>query len=404
MNKKKVLVTYGWCRTSYVAVKSLSRAGFEVYVCDSNTMAMSRFSRYTTGFFKVSPPFENPTQYYKDIANLCEKHKIDYVLPVHEEGVFLKNKSVDSTFYKKVVYSEKKNIEKALDKFEIMNIASDAGLNVPKTYHISSHAEAIHTIESLLQTFGSVIIKPRWGNSGKGVHLIQNLNDAEIALEQYYAAYKNSNSPFPLVQEYVKGSIYGACFLAIEGEIKYFFGEKYIRSKSNGMGTSVLREPCHWQQLEAEARKLVSSLNWDGLGHLDFIGDGKTHIHFLEMNPRLWGGIHNSIANGFDFPAAIIAYADNQPSLQKYFTHKDNSMEYKSMWILGELISIVDDIKIGGIKKTKAGLKEVFKHKNISYDDFCIRDPLPFFVQCLYYLKEFLKSGGNVNPDRPDMM
>lgn len=400
--KKKVLVTYGWCRTSYVAAKSLSRAGYDVYVCDSSSLAMSRFSRHVRGFFKACDPFTNREQYRKDISDICIDHQIDYVLPAHEDGVFLTGAPPESSLYKKVVYADKQDVERAVDKFKIMSIASKAGLPTPETHKASSLKEALGTIDNLLQEFGVAVIKPRWGNSGKGLRIIRSLNEAKIALKQYNEIYKDSNSPFPLVQEYVAGDVYGACFLALNGDIKYFFGERYICCKSNGMGTSVLREPYHWKRLEIEARKLVESLGWNGLGHLDFIGDGKTNISFLEMNPRLWGGINNAVANGFDFPAAVIAHADNQPSLQEYFTCRD--IDRKTMWILGELISIIDDLKVGGVKKMVASFRALFEYQNVSYDDFCISDPVPFFAQCVYYLKGFLMSGGNINPDRPDMM
>ena len=38
--RSRVLVTYGWCRTAYAAVKALAARGHEVFTCDSNSPAI----------------------------------------------------------------------------------------------------------------------------------------------------------------------------------------------------------------------------------------------------------------------------------------------------------------------------------------------------------------------------
>ena len=44
MDRKKVLVTYGWNRIAYIILRSLATKGIYVYIGDSSPIAMSRLS------------------------------------------------------------------------------------------------------------------------------------------------------------------------------------------------------------------------------------------------------------------------------------------------------------------------------------------------------------------------
>ena len=85
----RILVTYGWCRTAYIAAESLRRAGFEVYACGSTALSMVRVSRFVRGFDRVPDPFKEPEQYVTEISALVKRRNIDVLLPVHEDAFLI---------------------------------------------------------------------------------------------------------------------------------------------------------------------------------------------------------------------------------------------------------------------------------------------------------------------------
>ncbi|MEG4632702.1 hypothetical protein QUB56_24440 [Microcoleus sp. AR_TQ3_B6] len=68
----RILVTYGWCRTAYIAAESICRAGFEVYACGSTALSMVRVSRLVRGFDRVPDPFKEPEQLVELRASALE--------------------------------------------------------------------------------------------------------------------------------------------------------------------------------------------------------------------------------------------------------------------------------------------------------------------------------------------
>jgi len=83
----RILATYGWCRTAYIAAESLCRAGFEVYACGSTALSMVRVSRFVRGFDRVPDPFKEPEQYLTEISAIVKRRNIDVLLPVHEDAL-----------------------------------------------------------------------------------------------------------------------------------------------------------------------------------------------------------------------------------------------------------------------------------------------------------------------------
>src|ERR1051325_806905 len=85
----RILVTYGWCRTSYVICESLARAGFTVYACGDSALCMTRVSRYVRSFDRVPDPFGDPRSYAAAVGDVMRRRAVSVVIPAHEDFVAL---------------------------------------------------------------------------------------------------------------------------------------------------------------------------------------------------------------------------------------------------------------------------------------------------------------------------
>jgi predicted ATP-grasp superfamily ATP-dependent carboligase len=389
-------VTYGWCRTAYAAVGSLSRRGYEVYSCSSHGPSMSSWSRWSISSEYVPDPFTEPVEFTLAVVDLVGKWSIDIVLPGHEDALVLRGNEDLLPDHVLLATPGMEALELGFDKAAITRAAIEAGVPVPATRFPSSINEA----QQAAREIGfPLVVKVRRSNSGKGVSLVGTVNELDSLFAGKYREVAANPARFPLLQEFVDGQVVGACFLARAGEPEAVFQERYLRCKDGAFGTSVYRVPMNDPRLDDSVDRLVRHLCWTGLGHFDFIlpADGSPPV-LLEMNPRLWGAINLALINGFDFPAALIAGICGQQDLGEFFCRREEPLA--SLWLVGEGISALNQLRNsrGGVALTRWGGEFGRSLIGSRFDDFAWSDPLPLIAEAACYAKLFVKSGGSTNP------
>jgi len=399
--RRRVLVTYGWCRTAYSAAESLCRAGYDVFGCANSPASMVRFSRFTRGFDRVASPFRFPLRYVEDLVMVVRKRRIDVLLPVHEDALVIARHR--DLFPKELIVAcpSYEELVRALDKNEIADVALKVGIRVPRKIVPANADEAAESASGL---GFPVIVKTRRGNSGKGVRLARSAEETRSAFEDFVDRFDLPPDRAPILQEYIEGDLFGTCFLAKNGELKACFAEKYLRWKDGKSGTSVLREPLEGAVLTEATKKMVRALGWTGIGHFDFVGDLEASRTFLlEMNPRFWGALNLAVGNGYDFPRGLVTMHETGEPEPESFVHRPERV--KSLWILGEMIAAFSEFRRGDISALPRSFRRIFcPGEKMIYDDFRLSDPLPFLSEMVHYAMRFAGSGFKINPDEKEMM
>lgn len=393
----RALVTYGWCRTAYVICESLARAGFRVSACGDSRLSMTRVSRYVDTFDRTPNPFENPRNYAQAVAEIARKRSANFIMPAHEDFAVLDN--FREVLPRAVAIAAVKASDgcNVLDKWKLIQRAVAAGVRVPET-------NAPESIEEADQLFARactpLIIKPRRGNGGKGVILVRDASEGAFKYRDLVRRFGLEPPSLPLIQQYIPGVLFGSCFIAVGGKLAACFIERYLRCKQAGFGTSVFREPAFSDEILHATTRLCRELKWTGIGHLDFVADGTaSKAYLLEMNPRFWGALDLAVKNGFDFPSALAVLQLTGAFDATCFTIRPQA---RSLWIAGEVIACLDDIRHGRwLEAAKAPLRFV---RSRSFDDFRLRDPIPLIVELAYYFTGFLRAGGDVNPASAGMI
>jgi len=393
---RRVLVTYGWCRTAYLAVRSLSRGGYRVYTCSGHAPSMSGWSRFSRGSAAVADPFAAPEEFSKDVGRLVQRWSIDVVLPGHEDALALRQFEHHLPEGVQIACPLREQLERAVDKAEVTRAALAASVPVPASRFPASVDEAVADAESI---GFPIVAKLRRSNSGKGVAAAGSTDDLVGILTGRFASFCSSPIRFPILQELLPGQVVGACFLAEKGRVVAVFAERYVRCKDGRFGTSVFREPLRWPRLDEHVAAMVAQLSWTGIGHFDFIEDaGRDEAFLLEMNPRLWGAVNLAYVNGFDFPAALVAQTRGEGNLGRFFA-SDYGRELRSIWLVGEMIGAVNRWQAGerlGPARTAWDLARVLPRSR--FDDFVWHDPLALVAEGCCYTKLFIRSGGDTNP------
>ena len=400
----RVLVTYGWCRTSYVIVRSLAKRGHDVYACSSLRPAMASWSRFTRGGAVVRDPFEEPEAFVTDVAALVGRWGIEAIFPGHEDAIPLRQYAGLLPDDVALVCPPLDDLVRGVDKASTARVAVSAGVHVPDTLFPEHPQDAVAAAELL---GFPVVVKLRHSNGGKGVVVAEDAAAVRAAFDGPFRGLGDRPGHVALVQRFATGSVVGACLIARDGEPIAMYGERYLRTKDDGFGTSTYRCPEPSPALLEATARMVRALRWSGIGHFDFLEEAGTgRLLFLEMNPRPWGAIHLAYVNGFDFPAAALALALGATDLEGFFPRgRDHGLRH-SVWLVGEGIRLVHRLMLRGRAwqvHTPAGGRPHLQWWRARLDGFEWHDPLAFAAECTCYLSEFVRTRGHVNPHTDGM-
>lgn len=385
----KAVITYGWCRVSYVILRSLTEKGIKVYVGDDSRIAMSKYSRYCKGRFTYPPYYVDTKGFIKKIVDIINRQKADVFLPVYEE-VFATAKYRDIfPTWVQIPITTYENLVSVHDRVRLAKIARDSNVPIPMTLEVNN----IRDLSELTKEIKfPVVIKLRKSSGAKGVFYAATEEELEFIFRNIVRKFELPPQDYPVIQEFVKGAGYGVSMLFNNGKLRAKFTHKRLREKLVTGGTSTVRISIRNSMLEDYAEKILTHINWHGVAMVEFKYNEETgEAWLLEINPRFWGSLSLAVCSGVDFPYLTYRLAvdgEVEPCLEY-------NAGIKSRWIAGDIIALLERFKNGGNKWQY--IKEFLKFNEDDYDDLKFNDLLPFFMEMFYYFSKFLKTG-DTNP------
>ncbi|MCE8017067.1 ATP-grasp domain-containing protein [Halomonas sp. MCCC 1A17488] len=379
-NETRVMLTHGWCRSSYSALRGLARRGVPVVVADTARVGMCQASRLTRGRGRYRSPYADPDGFVDDIAALCERHRIGLLLPGHEEGELLAQAREAGRLPAGVSLplANVDSLVRVNDKDRISRLARDLDVPVAPIVDYRTPAEAGVRTDSTRE----YVARARRGNSSKGVRFARGGAALTAALERMVDDFALDPARLPIVQECVAGDGWGVSCLYWYGERIASFTHHRLQEKIATGGTSTLRVSAAHPSLEADAHRLLDALGWHGLAMLEFKFDPTSGRHvFIEINPRLWGSIDLALSAGVNFPWLLYLAETRGPAVARAHFRPGRS-GVVSRWLLGDLLRRLDLLRRGRLRDG-LGVDGTRAH---AYDDFKLDDPLVLFGEALYYL------------------
>lgn len=380
-----VIVTNAKNRISYGIVRSLGQRGIPVYTSDFVPVSMSFTSRYSKGHFIYPSPFRDQEAFIRCILKKVKELKPDVLIPVFEETYLIAKYKDQISKHVKMVIPDYQQILTAHNKDRWIPLAKRLHIPVPKSLNLNEILFDKKTIKRLRYP---VLIKPKQGGGAWGITSINSPEEFESLFngQSLYGHYAPERF---LVQEKMEGKVYCAAMLFNEGKLRGRVIYKQLRDYPVSGGQATLRVSVNHSQVEDYFKTLLEELNWHGICQADFLINDKTGVpHLIDINPRLWGSLMQGIASGVDFPYLIYKIAKNGDvdPVREFKTG------VKTRWIWGDLRTFPQALKQSH-KKLKF-LKEYFFSSNakVLNDDFCLKDPLPFFTFGLDALIKMIKQ------------
>lgn len=264
---------------------------------------------YAADSHYIIPRMSSP-DYAETVLSICEKEKIDAVLPLQEDELALTASLREQYLQAGVmpIVSPLHTIELCRDKYAFYQHLQKNNLPALMTYRQFSDFQADYQDEKI--SF-PVFIKPVRGCGSIGIQKVENM-ELLSALCKY-------SSEEMLIQQFAGGEEYGADLYVdmLSHRPVSIFVKKKLRMRAGETEKSIsVKDPLLFDLI----KKTAASLSLSGPIDMDiFKTDGGYYIS--EINPRFGGGYPHAHACGVNFPsliAANIAGRENPDTVGNY--------------------------------------------------------------------------------------
>ena len=367
------MITDGHWRKTLAATRALGRCDLSIAVGESTILSTAGFSRYCRHRIVYPSAFIKPQAFVDFVYRYCQKNAVRMLLPMEDHTMdLLAQHREQFEHITALPIASSTKLHRAHDKGEVIRLAQNLGIPVPKTWFIRDLAELTQIQKELPYP---VVIKPKRASGATGVAYPQN---SQELVDQYRAIHRRF--PFPLIQEKIpsRGSGYGASFLLDQkSNIKAAFIHKRLREYPVSGGASTARISIRNDLIREMAASLLKALDWFGVAMVEFKMDPRDNTpKLMEVNPRFWGSLALAIESGVNFPYLLykMALGESFKPVESY------QLGVTCRWLLpGDLLHYIRN------PQRKKISKDFFRFSGdkLYYDIMSLSDPLPAVAKLL---------------------
>jgi predicted ATP-grasp superfamily ATP-dependent carboligase len=284
-------------------VRHLGRMGALVSVVAGSRGSLACCSRYCRRV--ILSPAPSLEALVDTIVQAVQREHFDLVMPVSfPMTLALAKRRAELVPHTHLELVKSHAIERAADKLQIMQLAEQVGVPVPKTIIASQITE--HRSELRFP----VVVKLRKECPGHApVRYANNLSQLERILAGTPAGSPRSADSY-LVQEFIPGEGCGFFATYQNGFCKRIFMHRRIREYPATGGVSSCAESFYDASLEWHGRRMLDALNWHGVAMVEFRRDSRDATYkLMEINPKFWGSLDLALAASADFPGDLCRMA-----------------------------------------------------------------------------------------------
>lgn len=306
--KLRLLITGGGGAGMEALMRLLS-ANYEVFFADADLNAR-HFSMPVDRWHQI--PLASDPQFASEIGKLCQKLRIDLLIPtVDEELLSISEISKQVDF--KVLLPPTNFLSRHLDKFTSNRFLVEAGLPAPKT--VNAKGKRLNF---------PCILKPRSGRGSRHVSTIYS----EAELQAQITISRMSSENF-ILQELIIGQEYTVMVSADgEGKLRAIVPVK-VKCKR---GITIEAETAFDNQVIEACRRIHDADPVAGCYNIQLIKDAHGSIKPFEINPRISTTACLGYAAGVDFISIYLGLLDyTEPLENKLLNFKDN-MKLRRYW------------------------------------------------------------------------
>lgn len=324
------------------SVRSLARAGHEVWVGESSSWSKAGWSRSCARSFEYPAPQREADEFIKKLIDLARLSRGTLILPMTEATTLpiSVNREKLAVAGARLVLPDHTDLLRAFDKQQTTKLAASLGIAVPKTITVASTEPSQDIVQSVPFP---VVLKPRASEELSSSGTVRTAGRPRYASNprQFHAAYEDLQSRCStiLIQEFVAGEGTGYFALMHHGELRAEFAHRRIRDVyPTGSGSAVRVSIAPDPVIRNSSLAMLRALRWHGVAMVEFRKkDGEAPV-FMEVNGRFWNSLPLACYAGVDFPALLARMAEvgDVPLSPGYRTG------VRCRWLLGDFRHVVE--------------------------------------------------------------
>ncbi len=364
--KEKVLILDAQAVQTLIIAESLVKKGYIIDLfCDSKISY-----GYNTKFRnkrQLVPNIKDEVNYLQVLKDYIKREKIDVILPMTDESaIFVSKNKNELSLLCKFIMPSWDVFQKAYDKNLLMNLCFEKGYPHPLSIDLSKIS--YKTIDSTLMNYPA-LIKPNYTTGGRGMTLVNNLDELISVYPRIYKEYGNCH-----LQEFINAGwrqLKVQVFIDSKSQKIYSSVIHKQRYYPENGGSSCCNETIYEDNVVEICISVLKDIGWEGFADFDLIEDPKDGVlKIMEINPRIPACIKSAIKSGIDY-GNLIVDASLGKDLKEYCYNPGKKLRHIGFDFLWFIYS-------KNRFKTKPSWFNFFS-KGLSFQDFSIKDPKPFF-------------------------
>jgi hypothetical protein len=305
MSQNTVIVGFAEAMAAPEVVWSLVDAGFHVIAfARKGRPSALRHSRHVV-CHEICPPESDLQKSQSDLISLLDSLGTaadggpQILFPLDDKAVWLcRQVQLKSGWL--LAGPRGANAELALNKCVQIQMARQAGFNVPTTVLARTANEIFASNESFPIILKAVECVPRWQGQLYSCRkwICANRVELERAVTEW-----GERVPL-LVQPFIVGTGEGVFGLAASGRVRAWSAHRRLRMMNpQGSGSSACVSQPVSEDIKFKTEELIKGADWRGLFMIELLRDQSGKLWFVELNGRPWGSISLSRRQGLEYPA-----------------------------------------------------------------------------------------------------
>jgi len=274
--QKKILLTGARSPCALELARQLHFAGHSVFAADTSTMHVLKFSNSIEKFYTIPSPRFDGKGFIKTLNEIVVKEKIDLMVPVWEEVMYLSLYKDQLPKSCEVFCSPFKLVHELHNKWLFIKLLNALEVKAPRSV-------LLHTQEDL-QDFAfeaPYILKKCFSRGSRDVFKVMTAEIPKINIEP--------DNPW-IAQEFIKGKNYCSFSVCYQGKLLAHtaYPVQYTIDGSSCVAFEAIDHPA----IADWVISFVKKINYTGQIAFDFIETEERQLYSIECNPRATSGIH----------------------------------------------------------------------------------------------------------------
>ena len=216
-------------------------------------------------------------EYISQIVDICEKDKIDLLIPTIDTDLLVLSENTDKFLHTKVLISKPDKIAICRDKNFTADFFVSCGCKTPRTYHDTKDYQDDYPC----------FIKPKDGSSSIDAFKAENRDELEM--------YASQIGDY-VIQPFVEGTEYTVdAFCDFEGNPIYITPRIRLQVRAGEVLKTQIRMD---EQIIDESRRIIERFKPVGPITIQLIRNAAGEDYYIEINPRFGGGSPLSMKAG----------------------------------------------------------------------------------------------------------